>query len=116
MYLLDTDILSHLVRRMPSPVLVAKLAKVPPEIQYTSSVTLGELIYGAYRLAERTSVLLQRIDEVLGPDLAVLPFDATAARRYGELRAHLERQGTPIGDAAAARRYRPDTWPDCCHR
>ena len=29
----------------------------------------------------------------------VLPFDASAARRYGEIRALLEGQGTPIGDA-----------------
>jgi tRNA(fMet)-specific endonuclease VapC len=31
--------------------------------------------------------------------LSVLPFDAEAARRYGEARAFLERQGTPVGDA-----------------
>lgn len=33
------------------------------------------------------------------PNLPVLPFDASAARRYGEVRAELERRGTPIGDA-----------------
>lgn len=99
MYLLDTDILSNLVRRTPSPFLIARLAQVPPELQYTSSVTLGEMIYGAYRLEERTPGLLQRIEGVLGSDLTVLPLDAAAARRYGILRAHLERNGTPIGDA-----------------
>ena len=99
MYLLDTDILSNLLRRSPSPALITKLAKVPPEQQVTSSITLGELVYGAYRLEDRAGVLLQRLDETLMPNLPVIPFDASAARRYGETRAELERRGTPIGDA-----------------
>jgi len=99
MYLLDTDILSNLLRRSPSPALITKLAKVPPEQQVTSSITLGELVYGAYRLEDRAGVLLQRLDETLLPNLPVIPFDASAARRYGETRAELERRGTPIGDA-----------------
>ena len=50
MYLLDTDVLSNLMKRSPSSVLVARVARVPPEEQFTSSITLGELVYGAYRL------------------------------------------------------------------
>ena len=99
MYLLDTDILSNLLRRAPSPNLITKLASVTAEDQFTSAVTLGELVYGAHRLKERAGALLQRLDETLLPNLPVLPFDASAARRYGEVRAELERQGTPIGDA-----------------
>jgi predicted nucleic acid-binding protein len=53
MYLLDTDILSNLLRHTPSTVLIAKLALVPSEQQFTSSITLGELIYGACRLGPR---------------------------------------------------------------
>ncbi|BBL78438.1 tRNA(fMet)-specific endonuclease VapC [Rubrobacter xylanophilus DSM 9941] len=41
---------------------------------------------------------MQKIEDTLLPNLPVLPFDAAAARRYGELRAELERLGTPIGD------------------
>ena len=99
MYLLDTDILSSLLRRAPSTALVTRLASVPPEQQFTSSVTLGELVYGAHRLKERTSVLLAQLDNMLLPNLPVLAFDASAARHYGEMRAELERLGTPIGDA-----------------
>src|SRR5215207_4252885 len=98
MYLLDTDILSNLMKRAPASALVARLARVPPEDQFTSSVTLGELRYGAHR-SSRTAALLERIEETLLPELPILPFDAAAARRYGELRAELERRGTPIGDA-----------------
>lgn len=98
MYLLDTDILSNLMKRAPASTLVARLARVPPEDQFTSSVTLGELLYGAHR-SSRTAALLERIEETLLPELPILPFDADAARRYGELRAELQLRGTPIGDA-----------------
>lgn len=99
MYLLDTDILSNLVKRTPSTALVAKLASVPQEAQFTSSVTLGEMVYGAYRMPAYTSLFLERLDRILLPNLAVLPFDVAAARRYGELRAELEKRGTPLGEA-----------------
>lgn len=98
MYLLDTDILSNLMKRAPASTLVARLARVPPEHQFTSSVTLGALLYGAHR-SSRATALLERIEETLLPELPILPFDAAAARRYGELRAELERRGTPITDA-----------------
>lgn len=99
MYLLDTDILSNLLRRAPSTTLITKLASVPAEQQFTSSITLGELFYGAHRLRERSADLLRRLEETVLPNLPVLPFDASAARLYGAVRADLERRGTPIGDA-----------------
>jgi len=98
-YLFDTDILSNLLRRAPSPALIRRLALTPVEEQATSSITVGELYYGARRLADGGETLVDRIDSTLLPNLAVLPFDVQAARHYGELRAELERAGTPIGDA-----------------
>ena len=80
MYLFDTDILSNLLRRMPSTTLIAKLASVPPEQQFTSSITLGELVYGAQRVGTRGAALLERLEKTLLPNLPVLPFDAAAAR------------------------------------
>lgn len=99
MYLLDTDILSNLLKRVPSTTLIAKLASVPVEQQFTSSITLGELVYGAYRLRTRTGALLEQLDKALLPNLPVLPFDVAAARRYGEVRAELEHHGILLGDA-----------------
>ena len=98
MYLLDTDILSNLMRRAPSVPLLARIAAVRPDHQFTSSITLGELMYGAHRLSADSARLLDEIERKLLPNLPVLPFDASAARRYGEVRALLEDQGTPIGD------------------
>ncbi|MDP2953839.1 MAG: PIN domain-containing protein [Chloroflexota bacterium] len=99
MYLLDTDILSNLLKRAPSIALIAKLASVPIEQQFTSSITLGELIYEAYRLQTHTTALLEQLEKTLLPNLPVLPFDVAAAMRYGEVRAELERHGILLGDA-----------------
>lgn len=98
-YLLDTDILSSLLKRVPSPRLIAKLAMVPAQQQHTSSITLGEMVYGAARAEARSAVLLARIEQRLLPNLTILSFDEPAARRYGGLRADLERRGMPLGEA-----------------
>lgn len=98
-YLFDTDTLSGLMRNAPSPALLRRVALTPPEEQATSSITLGELLYGAHRLGDRTVGLIDRIEETVSRNLPVLPFDEPAAREYGQIRAHLEKQGTPIGDA-----------------
>ncbi len=100
MYLLDTDILADLMGRCPSTALIAKLASVPPEQQCTSSITLEELIVGVSRLGRRATALLSQIDTRLIPNLQVLPFDAAAARRYGEISASLVRKGSPVSETA----------------
>ena len=97
MYLLDTDILSNLMKRKPSRSLEARIASVPAAAQFASSITLGELIFGAKK--KGSSRLMQEVEDRVVSGLPVLPFDADAARRYGEVRAELERRGTPIGDA-----------------
>lgn len=100
MYLLDTDVLLDLMGRCPSTALIAKLASVPAEQQCTSSVTLEELVVAAGRFGRRSAALLSQIDTRLIPNLQVLPFDAAAARRYGELRASLARKGSPLSKTA----------------
>lgn len=100
MYLLDTDILANLMGRCPSTTLITKLASVPPEQQCTSSITLEELIVGASRFGRRTAALVSQIDTRLIPNLPVLPFDAAAARRYGELHVSLARKGSPLSETA----------------
>ena len=99
MYLIDTDILSNLTKRSPPMKLIAKFASVPLTQQYTSSITVGEMVFGAYLATSRTKELLDQIKNQLLVNLAILPFDTEAAYRYGELRAQLQHLGTPIGDA-----------------
>lgn len=98
MYLLDTDIISNLLTRAPSPALTSRLAITPPEQQFTSSISIGEIVYGACRLETRKDALLERLARRILLNLPVLPFDLDAARHYGEIRAELERRGSLIGD------------------
>ena len=97
MYLLDTDVLSNLMKRKPSVRLQARVASVPAEAQFSSSITLGELMFGAKK--KGSSRLVREVEDRVASYLPMLPFDADAARRYGDIRAELERRGTPIGDA-----------------
>ncbi len=99
MFLLDTDVVSSVIRHSPPAALMQRVAAVPSDQQLISSITVGELIYGAHRNVNRTEILLNQIEATLLSNLTILPFDEYAARRYGELRALLERRGTPIGDS-----------------
>ena len=81
----------------PSIGLQAKIQSVPASNQFTSSITLGELTFGARK--KGSVKLFKKIQLIVTANLPVLSFDSEAAIRYGEVRAALERQGTPIGDA-----------------
>lgn len=92
-YLLDTDIVSDIVRH-PAGRAVQRLAKAGEARVCTSIVVACELRFGA---AKRGSARLARqLDRVLGL-LEALPLEAPAEHRYAEIRRHLERAGTPIG-------------------
>ncbi len=99
MYLFDTDTVSNLIKPVPSTALVAKIADVPRARQCISSITVGELIFGAYKAVARTESLLEQIDTYLLKEISIIPFDELAARRYGQVRAFLELQGTPLQGA-----------------
>ena len=60
-----------------------------------SIITHLELVYGAWKSQCREMNLL-RIQE-LEQLIPVLPLDASVGRHYGEMRAELERKGSPIG-------------------
>ena len=97
MYLFDSDTVSNLLKRSPSDRLLGRIRSISVEEQFTSSITLGELISGTRR--KGLARLLIQIQQLITADLPVLAFDAEAARRSGELRAELEGQGAKIGDA-----------------
>ena len=97
MFLFDTDTLSEVLKRNPSPDLMARLATMPAEFQFTTSITVGELAYGAYR-SSQTEYLLQQFEEIVWPMVQILPFDRASGEIYGNLRADLERAGTPLAE------------------
>jgi tRNA(fMet)-specific endonuclease VapC len=93
LYLLDTNIISDLVRR-PRGQVASRIAEVGEDSICTSIVVAAELRYGAEKsesrqLAERVGLLLSALE--------ILPLEPPADHRYATLRHHLSRQGTPIG-------------------
>jgi tRNA(fMet)-specific endonuclease VapC len=71
--------------------LIRRLAQVPAEEQFTTAITLGELLYGVSRRGSAT--LAERIHELVQSAVAILPFDEAAAEVYGPLRARIESDG-----------------------
>jgi tRNA(fMet)-specific endonuclease VapC len=93
----DTDVLSFVLRKNPPNELVRRIAGVDPADQATTSITLGELVYGAYR-SKRPGHFMKQLKELLLPNLRVLAFDSRAAEVYGEVRASLEKVGRPVSE------------------
>jgi tRNA(fMet)-specific endonuclease VapC len=96
MYCFDTDVLSAVLRREPPLPLLRRLAQVPPLEQATTTITVGELLYGAARRGSEQ--LVARVREVLTMATVILPFDSEAAEVYAPLRAELERQGKRLDE------------------
>jgi tRNA(fMet)-specific endonuclease VapC len=92
-YLLDTNILSALVRE-PQGVVSRHIARVGERQVCTSVVVAAELRYGA---AKRGSARLTAQVEAILAAMEILPFESPMDRAYAEARVALERRGRPIG-------------------
>lgn len=92
-YLLDTSILSDLVRN-PQGVVAGQITSAGEDAVCTSIIAAAELRYGAIK--SNSAKLAQRIDMILSA-LEILPLETPADRQYASLRHHLTRQGTAIG-------------------
>jgi tRNA(fMet)-specific endonuclease VapC len=92
-YLLDTNIISDLVRH-PQGTVAQRIAQVGAERLCTSLIVVSELRYGAEKKGSaRLSRQLERVLE----GLAILPYATPADFHYGRIRAALQRQGQIIG-------------------
>lgn len=92
-YLLDTNILSDLVRH-PRGAVAQHIARVGESAICTSIIVTSELRFGA---AKRDSERLTAQLETVLAATDILPLEPPTDRRYAELRLQLERAGTPIG-------------------
>lgn len=92
-YMLDTNICIYVMKNFP-PELREKF-NAQAEQLCISSITLGELHYGAEKSARRSDNLTAI--EHFTARLDVLAFADKAAAHYGQVRAELERAGTPCG-------------------
>ena len=93
-YMLDTNICSYILKSRPLSV-KAHFDQVGTRDLCISTVVLAELYYGAARHQQGPSIR-KEIDEFVSR-LAVILWDETAADHYGQIRAALEKDGTPIG-------------------
>ena len=92
MYVFDTDSLSNIVKKHPSPRLLKKLEALPSEFQYTTSINVAEIYYGAYRSPKKEKIL-RAFEESVFPHVTVLLFGEETAPIYGQLKAKLEKRG-----------------------
>ena len=95
-YLLDTNVLSELMKRRPSPDVARRVRELDPDEAFTSAVCFLELRFGAAR-HPRGAWLWDRIQAEIRPLVSVIPLGYEEAQRAGEVLAGLEPKGTPIG-------------------
>lgn len=92
--MLDTNICIYIIKQQPAAVLKHFLEYQVGDIGI-SSITLSELRYGVAKSKHREKNA-KALDEFIIP-LDIVSFDEEAALAYGDIRANLEKAGTPIG-------------------
>jgi predicted nucleic acid-binding protein len=107
-YLLDTSLLSELVKRMPNPAVVAWVDARDEDTLFISVIALGELQKGVSKLS--TSERKEELRSWLAQDLVqrfgrrILPIDSTVALAWGALQGEAEQGGSklPVVDSLIA--------------
>ena len=92
-FMLDTNIIIYIMKKRPKQ--VKEHFKLHSGQMCISSITLGELVFGAEH-SQQTERNLSDIEEMTAR-LDVLPFDDKAAYHFGRIRSDLYRMGSPIG-------------------
>jgi predicted nucleic acid-binding protein len=101
MIVLDTNVVSELMKLRPAPEVGAWITRQPRERLVTTTATQAEVLYGALLLApgSKRSELLRQAQGLFDEDFRgrVLVFDRNAARHFAEIASDRRRQGRPIG-------------------
>jgi toxin FitB len=112
--LLDTNVISELVRTEPDPAVLAYVGGLAPETVFTAAVCEAEIRYGLARMpaGRKRDDLIARIAIFFdtGFQDQILPFDRLCAALYGAIRHARETASKPIAVedamiAATARAY-----------
>ena len=100
MIVLDTNVLSELMRSQPAAPVFAWVSAQPRATLYTTSVSKAEVLFGIAVLPEgrRRLALAAAAEAMFSDDFEgrVLPFDEAAAVHYAEIVAARRREGRPI--------------------
>ena len=92
--MLDTNICIYLIKNKPAHVRERFKMHQPGDL-CLSSITVAELMYGAYK-SQQTQRNLDALERFLMP-FEIVSWDYGASVRYGQIRAQLERRGRIIG-------------------
>jgi predicted nucleic acid-binding protein len=99
MIILDTNVVSELMRAEPEPAVLSWLRQNSGDSLYTTAVTVAEIRYGVARLPKgrRRDSLHQAANEIFAAfPRQVLPFDLAAAFAYADVVTGRESRGNPI--------------------
>jgi predicted nucleic acid-binding protein len=100
MIVLDTNVLSELMRPEPAEAVVAWITAQPATSQYTTTITQSEILYGILLLpaGKRRARLLNAAESMFAEDFTgrVLGFGSDAAPLYARIAAERRREGRPI--------------------
>ena len=72
--------------------MLERLIVLSKDLQFTTSINLGEIYYGASRYKNK-EVIIKAFKEKVFSNVTVLSFDSESAKIYGELKAKLEKEG-----------------------
>ena len=105
MIVLDTNVVSELMRKEPDRNVLAWVDQCPADLVFLTAITVAELLYGIARLPEgaRRDLLTTKTRELFGGEFSgrILAFTGSAAVDYAKIVAARERRGRPIGMADA---------------
>ncbi|HWV09622.1 MAG TPA: type II toxin-antitoxin system VapC family toxin [Pseudomonas sp.] len=100
MILLDTNVLSELMRLQPAPQVLSWVDAQPANELVICSITVAEILYGIARMPDgkRKQSLLDMATAMFEEDFAgsILSFDAQAAGLYADMAADAEHRGQPV--------------------
>ena len=103
MILLDTNVVSELMKAKPAPAVLVWMSLQSPDHLFVSTISMAEILFGIELLpkGKRRDGLLQEAEITFARDFAgrILAFDEGAARMFGSIVATRRMQGRPIGIA-----------------
>jgi len=96
MYLLDTNILSELIKKRPNPNFIKKLRSKPSHALHTSIMCVFELRFGSALRDDFKTFWTQIMNDIISR-VIVLPFGENEAYIAGDILAYLKKSGQKIG-------------------
>jgi predicted nucleic acid-binding protein len=105
MIVVDTNVLSEVMKPVPSVAVLRWMAARPAASLFTTTITLGEVLYGLEIVphGKRRTALQRAIGTIFEVEFSgrILTFDRDAARAFADISARCRRLGRPIGELDA---------------